>query len=363
MEGEASDFDEGADQFHQLTTWLGKAPQLGELDVPLDYSQLDAPPTFASKFNNNPWQAVTDIRAQVPELCDVFNLGPFLFNCPGIWPRAVTRFVFRPQCPEQPRCFLHYFFRSANIEYLSISEAAKILLSRIALPNNIEHVSVIIRAFSEAYRAANQYINLSPDAVFSITRAAIVHALHNRHDESLPINTFLNPWLSDVQASDDFKRQLYEGCERHPIPLFFTFTSCVEVPNLHRSGFLYKVGSSITGKKKRWFVIEGFNLRYYKDPKAREPKGEASLGGTVTQIAKPAHKKDAMHLVLKRKDGEIFGHKYANGGKKKNNRTDFQLYGKDAQTLQVWATSCNVVSFLYELLQQAGKHVPYTARL
>jgi hypothetical protein len=127
---------------------------------------------------------------------------------------------------------------------------------------------------------------------------------------------------------------------------------------MHRSGFLYKVGSSITGKKKRWFVIDGFNLRYYKDVKAREPKGEVPLGGTVTLLVKPANKKDTEHLILRKKDGEVFGYRYANGGKKKNNRTEFHLYGKDRQTLQVWATSCNVVAFLNELLQQAGKHLP-----
>jgi hypothetical protein len=51
-------------------------------------------------------------------------------------------------------------------------------LSHAALSNNINPVLMISRAFSEVYHVVNHYIYLSADAIFSITRAAIVHALH-----------------------------------------------------------------------------------------------------------------------------------------------------------------------------------------
>jgi hypothetical protein len=353
MASDTPDFDE--DQFRELTTWLGKAPQLTDRDMPVDFSPRSAPADFAANFNSSPLHATNDLRARFPELSDVFNLGPFLFHCRGLWPRAMSCFVFDPRCPDRPGSILHYFFRAVNIEFISLPEAARILLSHIALPDDGEHLCAVIRSFADAYLASNGYVNMPIEAICSMTRATIVHAIHKRADDSLPVATFLKPWLSGITAPGDFKRRLYDACERNPIPIFFTFASSVEVPNLHRAGFMYKVGSSITRKKKRWFAIEGFRLRYYNDPKMTQPMGEADLAETVTEIVKPTAKKDTDHIVLRKRDGSTFGTKFAKGGKKKNHRADFTLYGKDTQTLQAWAASCNIVAFVCELLKQQGR--------
>lgn len=62
-----------------------------------------------------------------------------------------------------------------------------------------------------------------------------------------------------------------------------------------QSSYMLKQGAINTGWKKRWFVLEGNTIAYYKDPKAGKPLGVIPLDGCF--LENDASKEHAIRVV------------------------------------------------------------------
>jgi hypothetical protein len=341
---------DSSDRFHELTTWLGKAP---DCEPAFDSVRFDIPIGFAKAFNANPSQAVADLQAQIPQLCEPCNLGCLLFHWLGLYPRVLTRYLFDSDNLLCPRGFLYFFFRAVNLEYSSVSECARLLLSHLAIPADPAQVDLIIECFAQAYLDANGYLNFSLADVQIVARATIAYSLYKHPDSTMPLATYLK-WLVPLNVAQEYKTRLYEEADRYPIPVFMMFTSSLAAPDLRKSGYLIKfAASSLSSRRKRFFVIEGFTLFYYADKSRNNIFGEVDLIGTISEVVKGV-KKDPEQLVLRRLDGGAFGWKHVKGQKKKNSRVEFVLSTADGKGLEAWATACNIVAFIAGLAERFG---------
>jgi hypothetical protein len=197
-------------------------------------------------------------------------------------------------------------------------------------------------------------VHFSVSDIEDITRAAIVHAIHKKTDAQLSCEQFVK-WMTKCEASPQYKQRLFEFAERYPIPIFFAFAPCMNAPELKRNGFFNKSAGSFASRKKRFFVIEGYMLNYYKDKNKAQQVGEVELIGTVTEIEKGASKKIPDHLCIKRTDGKVFGCKVSKGTRKKGHHTEFVLFTQDIKTLDGWVIACNITAFLAALAERFGE--------
>lgn len=328
----------------ETTTWLGKAPPLSAVDKITDIVSVACPPCFAPHFNSDPVAAVQGMSNTEPKLLDHYSLGPFLFYCEGLYPSALSRFFFSSTL-ENARSLLFYFFSSANLEYMEIMDAARLLLSRIAFPIEQKRIEVIFDAFADAYLAANVYLGMAPKTVSHIAVSCVVFSIFKRKKECMELAEFMK-LLTKVNVSDQYKKNIYSKVSEKPIPIFFTFAPSVQEPNYTKTGFLKKLGGSFKGKTKRYFVIEEFSLRYYKDANRKHLIGEVELEGIVAELVRATGKKETDRLMIRRLDGGQIGSKIAKDGtRKKSNHKKYEAFAEDNTTLMSWISACNFVSF------------------
>jgi hypothetical protein len=334
---------ETTEQFRDMSTWLGKPPPLADIDLPLDYKPPAAPPDFL-RFNNDPELVVNEFSPHFSELLDHFTLCPFLFQPPGLHPRAIHHFIFAH--PENRPSLLYFFFGSANLEFLSIAQAASILFSRIAFSDDPAEFALKLQVFSEVYLRTNQWTTLSLTEIQYVARACIAYSFHRKTDSEITQQDFSSVWLSKVKASNEHKTKLFEEARQSPIPLFFMFAPSTEAPLLGRTGSLSKLGGGFKRKSNRYFTIDDFTLKCFKDPAKTQIAAEVELRGTVTKVIAPTSKKEIDRLVITRKDDKPFGFKFTKGQKKKASHTQYVFYGGERPFLLNWANSLNFNAFM-----------------
>jgi len=339
-----------ADQ--NLTTWLGPAPEIPEYCIPLDKPDFSLPEDFAREFNMDPNKAVEQHLANR----DISFIAHVLFYCPGIYPSSLTKFVFSKE--NYSHTFLVHYFSSITLDFLDITQAVKFLLSRIAFPNRTSYIGIIFKAFADAYTIGNPSCGFSYSDVNRIAIAAILFSIRQRKDSSLPQADF-EAFLAPTALDADFKVKFYNELKTQAVPIFFDFASSNCEPNYSKKGYLKKVGGmfKLTGKKQRFFIIDGFILKYFKDESMTQQMGEVELRDSVSTFV-PPEKKDPEHLLIKRFDGGPIGAKVVKGVKKGGHHTEYVAYGNE-EDLKSWVSACNFVSFwsiLDKFLQDLNKN-------
>ena len=334
----------------ETTTWLGPIPNLSEIDTISDNMAIECPPCFAPHFNSNPVGAVEGMANTETRLLDQYSLGTFLFYCPNLYPSALSRLFFASTL-ENARSLLFYFFSSANLEFMEIMDAAKLLLSRIAFPIEQERIEAIFDAFADAYLAANVYLDMTPKTVSHIAVSCVVFSIFKTKSQSMELDSFMK-LLKKVPVSEAYKKNVYNAVSANPIPIFVTFASSVQEPDYTKTGFLKKLGGSFKGKTKRFFAIEEFSLRYYKDSNRKHLIGEVELEGIVAELVRATGKKETDRMMIRRLDGGQIGLKILKDGtRKKSNHKKYEAFAEDNDTLMSWISACNFVSF-WSILQK-----------
>ncbi|OHT02190.1 hypothetical protein TRFO_30815 [Tritrichomonas foetus] len=329
----------------EIFTWLGKAPDLTENDIQIDCVTHFYPENFAFRFNEDPIKEISKIIKENKDLNDSRNLGNFLFMCPELYARSITKFIFSNK-DEISKSLLYFFFSSANLEYRTIHEASRLLLSRIAFPNNQIQISIIFDAFAAAYHSMNTYSEITTKEIAQVAVSCVVFSIFKSKTDILSQNEYIKI-LDNVKMQEGLKKDIYECLKAKPIPIFFMFASSLDEPNYSKSGYLKKIGGAIKGKTKRWFLIDNskFTLKYYKDETKKQILGEVELAGSVTTYVSTT-KKDQEHLVIKKLNGGPIGFKISKDGHpKRSNHTEYIAYGNDTETLKSWVSACNFVSF------------------
>ena len=319
-------------------SWLGPVPAIPAEFRPLDAPTLTPVPGIIDRFTEDPISAAQLLMARDSNYENPIFFGLFLCYCDGLLPSHVTCAVFAN--PRTSSSVLYYFFSAVNLDFASIHETAYLLLSRIAFSNSPTQVRDVFNAIADAYCTANPFVGLTQAEVAHLFGVCVLFSMRKRSGDSLSFDEFCT-LLESVHMDGQAKKELYNELVIKPIPLFFTFAGSETEPQHVKSGVMKKVGGKIRSKKKRFYEMDGFVVKYYDSQSKKNLHGEIGLEGVYVEFVPETKGSDA-HLKLARYDGQKMGQKK---GKKEGTHTEYELYGESSADVRQWCETMNFVAF------------------
>ena len=259
-----------------LTSWLGSIPEIPE-DFKTFAGFSEISPEFSKQFNSDPEKAKLKLLSQKTST-KAHTFSSYLCFCPNLYPvRLYQSIFFQPETAKTP---LYDFFSSIKLEYTSIYQAAYLLLSRIAFPNNFNQIKLIFDTLAYAYITANPYYNINVPQLSKVFATCILYSVERIGPKLMNFETF-KEHLIDVGLSDEMKKSIFNQISEIPIPIFLTFRLTSSEPEVERSGHFSKVGKLLN--KKHFYKIEDLKLKIYDKNKLKK---EFDLAGCKARYIK-----------------------------------------------------------------------------
>jgi hypothetical protein len=331
-------------------SWCGKPPALRNIDIPLYRAKAHYPGTFSSSFNSSGEdairKAVTDKLIPSPE---PHYVSPFLFFCEGIHPWAVSQYFFLK--PAEAQTLFYYYFSSANLDYMALPDALRLLLSRVAYPEDQSQLFALFNAFADAYCEANQYISETREEICKLAIASVVLSMSKRKASSdcIPQAVFMH-LIEAVRCSNDYKVYLYESLREKPIVLFFTTMQFTMDPEMLKKGVLTRPGGFLSKKKKLYCVLSNDGVKIYKDQNCTVLSEEVPLHNVTARVV-PAKDREPAKLVIASKDGLPFGSSFTKGTRRPAKNAQYEFSHTNEMELKSWTDNMNFVGFYLNLVQ------------
>jgi hypothetical protein len=320
-------------QHLDVSTWLGRPPSLRPADFAFVRPTGSVPRNFAHDFNSTGPRAIERAIAEKAILSsEPHYVGPMLLYCDGIRPAAVTQYAFLR--PTEAQTLFYCFFSAANLDFMSLPDAFRLLLSRVALPEDRSSLFIIFNAFADAYAEANQYIAETREEVCKLAIAAVILSMTKRKNECLSQMDFMKR-VEQVRCADKYKVFVHSTLKEKPIVLYFTTIQFVNEPETVRRGSMSKSRTLFT-KTKQFCVLSAQTLKIYKDQGCTDQAEEVPLYNvTVTFVA--AKDKEPARMVIASKDGLPFGSSFKKGQRRPGKKSQYEFSGtKDETELKQW---------------------------
>jgi hypothetical protein len=335
----------------ELVSWMGSLPAMSTIDFPLDRATFGYPSNFAKEFNADSEKAINRAVSEkkIPSN-DATYVCPYLMYCEGIHPRALSLYFFQKKADA--RSLFFYYFSSANLDYISLPDAMRLLLSRVAYPDGRDDLYTIFIAFADAYYEANQYIRETRDEIAKLAVASVVLSLsrrkNNTHDGLS--GTEFTRLVSMVSSSDEYKLFLYDSLRAKPIPLFFISMQFPNTdPEMKKKGQIFKAGGMFKRKKKLYAVLsEDGILRIYRDQNGTDMSEEIQLQEAVVKFV-PAKDKEPAKMAIISKEGKPFGASVAKSVRKTSKKTQYDFSCANELEIKSWIDNMNFVAFFLTL--------------
>lgn len=314
-------------------------PAIPPGDLPLDRKMYEYSPTFSADFNKNSINAINNSKQTLRSkevLQDVFSLGPYLFFADSIHPKALTEFFFSKYNQNQHAALLYFFFSSVSLEFVSIVDAMRMLLPRVALPDNAEQLRTIIGAFAAAYYDANEYFAESKEEVANITVEAVLLALYNEYSI-----------FSGEDALRSIRPSIGGELSVKRMPLCFAFADEGRGRELKVSGSLARLGQGLLKrKKKNYYHLQSNSLQFYKSRDSREVLGVIPLDGVeVEQV--PAQGREQAHFVIRSVNEKPFGYRVNMGKRKYSKKTQYTMFADSENEISEWVRTLKLTAFYH----------------
>lgn len=341
-----SDFD-----FMNQLSWIGKAPTLQEADIPYDWTGDKYPLNFARDFNLNPKDTISLLKQKNASLENSSRIGPFLFFCNNLSPVAITNYIISNQRDMQS--IFYFFFCSPVLDYMNIHDAARMLISRIALPNDMRIIQIILESFSNAYYSSNQYISESMSEISKLVLAAIIFSMsiRSKNNNLLSQDQFL-ALIDSVKSSKSFKINFYNTLKINPIPIFFTFATFEKEPNDQKNGQLKQAVGIFKKKLNLYYKIINEELQSFRDQELTDFHGGIELSGTMIQFS-PSNSKEQAFFTIKRFDNQPFGYKIKKSQKKQRKKNIYMFTGVSDEDTKQWSDLLQFSIFYSDLISFA----------
>jgi len=158
---------------------------------------------------------------------------------------------------------------------LTFDEALRFLLSLFKLPGEGQIIDRILDKFGGAYYAAHPTLFTSADTCHVLAYSTIMLNV-DAHSEQIRNKMTLEQFVSNNRGIDNGKdlprpmlEQLFSDISRFEIRL----EQREFIGNTAKEGWLYKQGGGFKSWKRRYLILSGSVLYYFKAPKAPEPLG------------------------------------------------------------------------------------------
>jgi hypothetical protein len=332
------------------SSWFGKPPSLRQVDMPLSRGKFTYPANFAISFNSTGDTAIRNALSDksLPST-EPHYVCPFLFFCDGIRPAAVSQYFF--QKPPEAQTLFYYYFASPNLDFMALPDALRLLLSRVAYPDDQKSLFAIFYAFADAYSESNQYIAETRDDICKLAIASVVLSMSKRKasSEILSQPRFLQ-LVEQVRCSEDYKLYLYESLREKPIVLYFTGVHFSTDPETVKKGVLTKTHGLFT-KKKLYCVLSEQIFKIYKDQGCSDQSEEIPLHNVSVKFV-PAKEKEPAKIVIASKDGLAFGSSFQKNQRRPARKSQYEFSGlRDDGELRAWVDNLNFAAFYVHLIQ------------
>lgn len=296
----------------ECSSWLGKPPPIDDSEKLLTDRSFIFPTKFVEQFNKDPLEGSRFLFDFSPDFKLSSNsfLSRIFFYCPEISYSSITNYflssvnVSGTEFRDNRKSLFYFYFQSVNLDYLDISKAAQILLSRIAIPINPASNKIILEAFGEAYCNSNKYIQETPTDVAMFGKAAILYSMDKIGTNKMPRDEF-KQILDESNFTDPAKETFLDEIIKNPVPLFFTFFDSRIEPSFEKSGNFTKYGKKHKRKKKISLNITKGKIVYYKDNPKDQSERSFKLNNIITEIV-PQEQKNPAYLVIKKNQGVTF---------------------------------------------------------
>ena len=330
-------------------TWNGSANVLDEELLPIDVPHFDYGNDFAVKFNQNPIETFQKEMKENAKLSEYDAAANFLLFCSDIYPKTITSFIFNQKCPFNIENFLFSFFSSFSLEYVEFHKAMSACCSHIAFPNDIKQTEIILKAIVQAYLAQNPYVKYNEISLLILSKALVFMSAFNvPGSEYLPMKQF-HAMISSCKMDEAAESNLYNVINKQPIPLFFTFVNFTDPPGYKKTFIFKKKVGLFKTYKNRYYIIDNFTMKYFKDPGLQDQAGEIDIESTITEFV-PKEKKESAYICIKNIEGKYIGYKISkNGERKKRHHIDYFIYSDDDEELKQLMMTLNLLSYLYSL--------------
>lgn len=333
----------------EQTSWHGGPVPFKESEIPIEYRSLTYPDKFSRMFNIHAQSAIETIKQKgiISATDNGLLLGPYLLYAKGIHPRAISLY-FLSQRETAESMFLT-FFKGANLDFMHLADAVRLLLSHVAFPEDLSGLEAIFRAFTDAYLTANEYCGFERRDVMKMAVAGIICSMTKDMTEG----DFME-LLTDVKyVPHEYKIHLYESFKLKPVPLFFTSMTFTMEPEMKKTGQLMKVNAKVFKRRgKEHFDLSKDGIKVYRYTNMNEILRKIPLNDVSAQFvpANPTTKEEAK-LVFFKNDGQPFGYKQGKITKK----TRYEYTTSDETVLRSWAANMNFVAF-YLTIKQMVSH-------
>ncbi|KAH0786958.1 hypothetical protein GPJ56_008956 [Histomonas meleagridis] len=306
-----------------LTSWLGDVPKIPEeFKAFANFNEIY--PEFSKQFNLDPEKAKLRLLSQKSS-SKAHSFASYLCFCSDLYPVKLYQSIFINE--SSAKMLLYDFFSSINLEYTTIYQAAYLLLSRIAFPNNFNQIKLIFDTLAYAYHTANPYYAIDTTQISKVFASCVLYSVYRIGANQMYYETF-KEYISDVGLSDETKKSIFDQISEIPIPIFLTFRLTSDQPMIDHSGYLRKSGS--VRATKRYYKIDNLKMLVYDKKKLVK---EFELAGCIARyIEQGPH--EQRHIEIKTSDGKLIELK---SGKKSE---------KEKEELTSWVDDINFVAFV-----------------
>jgi hypothetical protein len=323
------------------TTWLGEPPPLTSVTAQTPY-----PPNFASDFNSYGPKAIERVvAAKLIPSTEPHFVAPFLLYADGVRQAAITQYFFLN--PAEAQSLIYSYFSAANVDYLSLPGALRLLLSRVALPEDSKRLFAIFGAVAEVYYESNQYICESRDEILKLTIACVILSMSKRKSNILLEKRF-RKLVEQVRCPDDYKLILYDSVRKAPIPLYFTAIHFQTDPDPVKRGMMLRIRKRF-GKEKVYWMMSDISLNIYKDNQYIVLLEEIPLYNTTIQLT-AAKDKDRAKILIANRDGLPLGSSFKKGVRSPAKKSLYEFTGPKEKA-ELWMGYLNFTALYVNLIQ------------
>jgi len=298
-----------------------------------------------AEFNKDPKQGLAMLH--LAELVDVKNpdsLGLFLFqNSKSCKPAVLGDYFGEAENLSILQAYVKHF----DFKETEFVTALRRYLLTFRLPGEAQKIDRIMETFATVYYNQNLALELfrHEDAVYTLAFSTIMlnTDAHNdaiRPRDKMTKEQFINT-NRGVNSGGDFNQEFLEAIYDSIImdEIKLNYQSEI-VSNADKKGWLTKQGGRIKTWKKRWFVLSGFNLLYFKDPTDPDPCGIIPLESLEVKKYTESKRKNVF-ILSNPHDTEIKASKFSGGTLVQGHHTEYIIQAPSKYELDSWLASLN----------------------
>jgi len=160
----------------------------------------------------------------------------------------------------------------------TFDEAMRFFLSLFRLPGEAQQIARILEKFAAAYAAAHPRTFRSADTAYVLAYSLIMLNV-DAHNDQVVHKMTVAQFISNnrgIDDGEDLPRELLEHLYASIVNREIRIEQREYISAVNE-GWLFKQGGRVKTWKKRYIILSGSVLYYYKSPKDREPLGFVPL--------------------------------------------------------------------------------------